>query len=585
MTSKSNYRVESKTMAVSDILRSGTFEVPWHQREFDWEDEHVEQFWNDIQESMEKGEEDYFVGSIVLTREEDRQFSIQDGQQRLTTYSIMIAVLRTKLPERYENDAQRITRSIPQNRIPTGKEDTRIRHQEHERSKYSAIIDGGRLHPNGKLTKARNLLHDKADEMITQYGLEEVEKLFNYLVESVIAIRVINKPENATQIFESLNDRGKRLSQVDLIRNYLYSFLKGTRGDLQEEVHRNLETMRREAGHRSEKRLELYVRCALQCRYDPIRKNHLYQESKEAIEKAVKNQNDDEALQTVAEITRYLCNNRNIEAFNAMCDGDAEGTSVKAFVNQSGTQASTRNAQDYVRELKTYDVTLPVTFAILSKFLNADEGQKREIATEGSKVMQTLDALVVRTAAVQTSFAPTKLEAPIAGWGKIIMNWQGRGTAVDLNQAMKGMDPEQIWDDTNFQQKLVNAKMSTSKAKRILHPLYKYKQTDIADESFLTVEHILPKSLGHLKGWPKFNEDNHERYAYALGNMTLLSPSDNKGARGYNESFGRKKRTLQNSTIQANKDIAAKGEWTPDTIMNRQNQLAEVACEVWKPHV
>ena len=164
------------------------------------------------------------------------------------------------------------------------------------------------------------------------------------------------------------------------------------------------------------------------------------------------------------------------------------------------------------------------------------------------------------------------------------MNWQGRGTAVDLNKAMKGMDPEQIWDDTNFQQKLVNAKMSTSKAKRILHPLYKYKQTDIADESFLTVEHILPKSLGHLKGWPKFNEDNHERYAYALGNMTLLSTSDNKGARGYNQSFGRKKRTLQNSTIQANKDIAAEGEWTPGTIMNRQNQLAEVACEVWKPH-
>ena len=585
MTSKSNYRVESKTMAVSDILRSGTFEVPWHQREFDWEDIHVEQFWNDMQESMEKGEEDYFVGSIVLTREEDRQFSIQDGQQRLTTYSMMIAVLRTKLPERYENDAQRITRSIPQNRIPTGREDTRIRHQEHERSKYSAVIDGERPHPNGKLTKACNLLHEKADDMITQHGLEEVEKLFNYLVESVIAIRVINKPENATQIFESLNDRGKRLSQVDLIRNYLYSFLKGTRGDLQEEVHRNLETMRREAGHRSEKRLELYVRCALQCRYDPIRKNHLYQDSKEAIEKAVKNQNDDEALQTVAEITRYLCKDRNIEAFDAMCDGDAEGASVKAFVKQSGTQASTRNAQDYVRELKAYDVTLPVTFAILSKFLNADEGQKREIATEGSKVMQTLDALVVRTAAVQTSFASTKLEAPIAGWGKTIMNWQGRETAVDLNQAMKGMDPEQIWDDTNFQRKLVNAKMSTSKAKRILHPLYKYKQTDIADESFLTLEHILPKSLGNLEGWPKFNKDIHERYANALGNMTLLSPSDNKGTSGYNQSFERKKPTLQNSTIQANKDIAAEGEWTPDTIMNRQSQLAEVACEVWKPHV
>ena len=162
-----------------------------------------EQFWNDMQESMEKGEEDYFIGSIVLTREEARQFSIQDGQQRLTTYSMMIAVLRTKLPERYENDAQRITRSIPQNRIPTGREDTRIRHQEHERSKYSGrkLMVKGPILTESSL-KACNLLHEKADDMITQHGLEEAEKLFNYLVESVIAIRVINKPENATQIFE-----------------------------------------------------------------------------------------------------------------------------------------------------------------------------------------------------------------------------------------------------------------------------------------------------------------------------------------------------------------------------------------------
>ena len=48
MTNRNNYRIGSQTKSVADILHQGRFEVPWHQREYDWETRDVERFWNDI---------------------------------------------------------------------------------------------------------------------------------------------------------------------------------------------------------------------------------------------------------------------------------------------------------------------------------------------------------------------------------------------------------------------------------------------------------------------------------------------------------------------------------------------------------
>ena len=67
MTATREYRVSAKTVRLPDILWEGVLEVPWHQREFDWDSEHVEQFWDDIQRNVETEEGDYFIGSITLT--------------------------------------------------------------------------------------------------------------------------------------------------------------------------------------------------------------------------------------------------------------------------------------------------------------------------------------------------------------------------------------------------------------------------------------------------------------------------------------------------------------------------------------
>ena len=591
MTSIREYRVIAETMPVAKILWAGVFAVPWHQREFDWDPEHVEQFWDDIQRSIENDEEDYFIGGITLTKEDGRNFDIQDGQQRLTTYSMMVAALRDVLPDLYKANAQRVLYDIANDVVPTNvtAANLRIKHQESDRTKYAVIMRGGQLPPNDKLSRAKEILTQKANQLDEDLA----GKLLQYLMDSVIANKTINGTENATQVFETLNDRGKKLNPVDLLRNFLYSHLKGDRNDLHHEVHTHLEDMKREAQDaKSDGHLIAYVQCALECRYGPIRKSYLYQDAKKAIEQEVADKGNENAEETVRELTAYLSNRNNIIAFKAVFSGDELSDEITKFTESAGEAAAHRNMRDYVRELKAYKVALPVTFAAVAKFLNATTAnERRVIARAGHRIVQNLNALIMRTASAQPRFTPSTLEQPIARWGKEIMDGINRDSPNKIVNEITQNDREQIWNDGAFEDKMAElrfprTKDANSKAKRLLYALYRHEQSDLPSDKSLTLEHVLPDSTQHLPGWnPPFDANNHERYAFALGNMTLLTASDNKGTESFNQSFENKRETLENSALRANRDIAGNDEWTPDVIGQRQRQLAKIACAVWKPHV
>ena len=586
MTSTREYRVRAETMPVSKILWAGSFDVPWHQREFDWDPEHIMQFWNDIRGSYDSGEPDYFIGGITLTEEGDRNFGIQDGQQRLTTYSMMIAVLRDVLPPLYTADANRVVYDVPHgDYLENMSEGTpRIKHQEGDKQKYLVITRGSSITPNGKLSKA----HDILKQEVNQMNEEQAGKLFEYLMNSVIANKTINGTGNATQVFETLNDRGKKLSAVDLLRNFLYSHLKGPQTQLHRDVHNNLEAMKQSA--KSEGYLATYVHCALECRYGHIRKNYLYQDAKNEIESEIKRGKGNgfiNAEETVRDLSKYLSDQNNINAFKSVFNGDEHGAEITAFANSARATNRPRNMCDYVRELKHYKVALPATFAAVARFLKSDAAKKRGTAIGGHKIVQCLNALIMRTASVQRSFIPSAIEEAIAQWGKEIMEDTGSQTTSKIIAEIIQTDPEQIWDDGAFEYRMnalriPNNKDANSKMKRILYALYRYEQSDIPLDKSLTLEHILPESVAHIDGWrPHFDEDNHESYTAMLGNMTLLSSIDNKNTKGFNQSFGTKKETFKNSSVRANRHIAENTVWTPESVSERQRSLAILACKVW----
>lgn len=590
MTSTRKFRVSAETMRLPEILWKGVFQVPWHQREFDWEPENVEQFWDDIQRNVENGEDDYFIGSITLTLGSGHLFRIQDGQQRLTTYSMMLVALRDIVPDSHKTLIYPVIYDIEHGTMPTGTPDVRIKHQERDQNNYNVIMKGERVTSGGKLSEAQKILAKKAGKLDQGQALA----LLNFLMTSVIANRTINCTDNATQVFETLNDRGKKVDEVDLLRNFLYSHLRHEHSDLANQIHRNLEDMKTEVRTLWKKRgkapLDVYVQCALKCRYGHIRKNYLYQDAKQKIQQEITVNGKENAEETVRELTAYLCNRNNINAFIVLYQGNEYADEITNFTNVAGTANRKRNMRDYVRELSEYKaVSLPITFAVITRFLNAPPEEQKLIAKAGQRIVQDFDALIMRTAIVQMKFAPSTFEKVVAKWSKQIMECINSQTQRRIIKEIRDEDRNQVLDDSMFKERMVDLrfpnKKDASKAKHMLYSLYCQLQSDLPPlDERLTLEHVLPRSADLVDEWgPHFTDDNHERYANMLGNMTLLMSSDNKGTTSFNETFENKRPILQKSAIQANRTIASNDKWTPDAIKKRQGRLAREACQVWKP--
>lgn len=84
-------KIEANDKSVQDIFLSGYFKIPRFQRPYSWDLEEVESFWNDI---LKEKVDNYFIGSMVVFQTKKPYFGIVDGQQRLTTITIILSALR-----------------------------------------------------------------------------------------------------------------------------------------------------------------------------------------------------------------------------------------------------------------------------------------------------------------------------------------------------------------------------------------------------------------------------------------------------------------------------------------------------------
>src|SRR6267142_812861 len=86
---------------VKTVLQSGFYRIPRFQRPYLWEKEQVEDFWND---TIASSESEYFIGSMVVFGPVDHAFGVVDGQQRLTTITLLLAALRNAFASESRKD-------------------------------------------------------------------------------------------------------------------------------------------------------------------------------------------------------------------------------------------------------------------------------------------------------------------------------------------------------------------------------------------------------------------------------------------------------------------------------------------------
>ncbi|MFM9118591.1 MAG: DUF262 domain-containing protein, partial [Planctomycetota bacterium] len=241
-----NFNTENRTYR--QLLGNGlTYRVPAFQRDYSWGEEEWEDLWADIHGTLiADGEPAHYMGYLVLKTSDSRIFEVIDGQQRLTTTSLIIlAAMRL------------LKKIIAENQNP----DDNQRRLEQIRSTYIGYLDPVTLTSNNKLALNRNndgyyrdYLAKLADHL-PQRGFpastHSMRKAFEWF-EKKLQIQVRDERDpgmalaqfiesmsdklfftvitvadelNAYKVFETLNARGVRLSATDLLKNWLFSVL------------------------------------------------------------------------------------------------------------------------------------------------------------------------------------------------------------------------------------------------------------------------------------------------------------------------------------------------------------------------
>ena len=587
-----NTKMKSESIHFADLFFKGRFEVPWHQRRYDWKREHITALLHDIDGAMEKGRDFYFLGSISLIDQKGSCWGINDGQQRMTTYALICARFARYFHDcgdSLEASAMRVLFNLDARETRSMQDadelEPRLIPSKDDQSRFNLFVRGKNVGMNGKLTQA----WDEIDKFVSALGIKKAKDYFNFLVEKVeVSLLTIPSIADPNMIFETLNFRGKPLDDFDLIRNHFYSFFNdSSEKHRRETVKSNLEeTIRHQLFVGNSNKIMEYARCYLQCEYGFLPKEKFYRSARDSIERAVK-ESAEEPSDYIFDLIVHMADERYIQIFNAIAKSDTHLDFIRQFNVDARQEGKKRNLKVLLDELRTYTITQPILLAFLIKYLDLDDKRTRKkLAVEIYNQIKKLNAFVIRTALVERKFEPSHFESDLSDLASQIFAADSveKLSEIDIMKRLEKLSSNAVLDDKTFVEDLQTLEIrANEKAKRFLFAINADTQPDAETIAYnqVTLEHILPKGPEHWDGWNGFEDKGHSLYIFRIGNLALLGSSDAKSSRKDNAKWSVKKRTLTASTFSMNEDFADIDDWTPEEIEKRQEKLAKLAAKIW----
>ena len=195
------------------------YTVPIYQRNYAWAAEQIEQLITDVLDSIDDGRESYFLGNLVVTRRPGRgeDFEVIDGQQRLTTLSLLLSALQDAGAVGVHNDRLRYEAR------PNSTEALKrvMRH-----STTPSVLDASQeARDDTGIHEAFNVIRQFINQHEKLRG-ERRAGFLEYLLECVTVVRVtLPSDTDLNRYFEVMNTRGEQLKQVDIVKARLMSVL------------------------------------------------------------------------------------------------------------------------------------------------------------------------------------------------------------------------------------------------------------------------------------------------------------------------------------------------------------------------
>ena len=581
--------IDARPTTFFRLFCGGRFEVPWHQRKYDWKTDHVQELLLDIDDALDAERSCYFLGTVILVQSAPDVWRINDGQQRMVTLSLICACLRNHFAA--QNDSQRMKMA---HRVLFEIDESTVVSMEHlerqrprltpprdDKTFYNQMLRGREIGKNGKLTLAWRTIAQFVDGM----SLDKARYFFDFLMQN-LEFACLDIPESidANSVFETINCRGKQLDDLDLIRNHLYSYFN-TEGDSmrRDSVNDNLESIRTTL--RDDSKFSDYARCYFQSRYGFLHKSNFYRETRRhirqnAILKSTSSQYVYDLVDDFSAVTK-------VGLFRSIATPSLADPFVDEFVRLSGHANSARNLSMFLRELNAYRVTQPLLFALLYPYVKeTDRQQRKSLAKWIHSRLKHVSSFVMRTAFVSAKFEPSRFENEFSTLAAQVMKAKEDPYDVPVDDYLKECDSAYgVIDDTKFMARMHEIEMTDAKKiRRFLFGVnYDFQPgSEMMSEVRCTVEHILPKGQQHWDGWQQFEGTNPKEWINRIGNLTLLSRQDNKPGTADNRNFTVKKHTFSRSILKISQEIAQCDVWSPREITLRQRRLVKRAAKkVW----
>lgn len=553
-------------MILRQLLGNGlTYRVPLFQRDYSWTQDEWEDLWQDIQSTLTGSEPAHYMGYLVLQTQDQKNFDIIDGQQRLTTLSLLALAVLKALGDFVNRNIQ------PENNR---------RRAEQLRNSFIGYLDPVTLVPRTKLTLNRNNDAFYRDRLVPLQklplrGLRSSEHLlrkgfewFGKQVADAYAARkdgavlaqflsdvadhlfftviTVTDELNAFKVFETLNARGVRLSPTDLLKNYLFSV-----------VHR-------EGAHETEIQ-------ALERRWNRM-VDQLGSESFPAFLRA--HWNSRERLVRESELFKTLraATPDKGQVFEQVRRMEEDVPVYVALANPED-RLWTESQRHYVRELRMFSVRQPWPL-LLAAYRQFDDAGFTDVLRAASIVSFRYN-VIGNLATNEQERVYNDLARRIAG-----------GALTGPAEVVRALAPIYV-DDDNFRSAFAEKTLRTTSARNkqvaryILFALehrLSGKHYD-ADNLGYSLEHILPENP--TDGWGSFTDAQLDEAVYRLGNFTLMESALNREIG--NQSFREKKQHYRHSAFQITREVAAQNEdWTLDRVAERQRWMARQATGIWR---
>ena len=586
----------SESIAFADLFFKGRFIVPWHQRRYDWKKHHVTDLLRDIDDAMDNSSDFYFLGALSLINQGKDKLGINDGQQRMTTYSLICACFlkyfHSKGIERHDSLGRRILFDVAGretiNSEDIDKLESRMKLTREDHTQYSLMIQEKNVATNGLLTQA----WEEIEKYVAAMSNDKAEKYFVFFT-SKVEVSVLTIPSNVdpNMIFETLNFRGEPLNAFDLIRNHIYSYFNSIdQESRRDSVIESLEgKLRHQISNRNEnKRIIEYTRCFLQCKFGFLPKTKLYRGVRTALQNQLKG-NKDKKADYIFSLVEQLSNPIHAQIYNTITKQNTPQDLIQEIDAKAGRSKKSRNLKKFLDELRKYSITQPVLLALMSKYFAPEMGaqDKSKVARRIFKEIKFINAIVMRIVFVERKFESSHYESYLSDLARKVYSLNHIDELPDqyISDRLKEFSPATILKDTSFIETLAKIEFPPStneKAKRLLFSINAELQSDVEFAySSTSLEHVLPKGESHWAGWSGFEEDRHAAYIFRLGNLSILGETDQGSTPEHNANWTAKRPVLERSSLKVNEHFSSLEEWNALLVDKRQELLAKEAARIW----